>query len=98
MEFDWDAIKDRANRTKHGVSFEEATELFGRGVDYLEIYDRGHDDEEDRFIAIGPVRRGVIVVIYSERHEETIRIISARIATRAEVRLLRAYNEVHRER
>jgi len=60
MRFEWDPAKDKTNRAKHSLSFDEATELFKAGVDYLEIYDEGHSDKEDRFIAVGPIRRGVI--------------------------------------
>ena len=98
MVFEWDPDKDQANRDEHHLSFDEVCELFTSGDDYLEIYDEGHDEEEDRFIAIGPIRRGVVLVVFTERHEEAIRIISARIATKAEVRLFRAYKEVNRGR
>lgn len=66
------------------MSFEESTELFKAGVDYLEIYDEQHSDEEDRFIAFGPIKRGVIVVAYTERDDDVLRILSARMATRKE--------------
>jgi DNA-binding transcriptional regulator YiaG len=49
----WDRAKNLANKKKHGVSFEEASELFRSGVDYLELFDDRHSDDEDRFIAIG---------------------------------------------
>jgi uncharacterized DUF497 family protein len=91
MDFEWDVEKERANRERHGVSFDEAKELFTTGVDYLEIYDIEHSEDEDRFIAIGPVRRGLIVVVYTERFEETTRIISARFATGSEAGLFRRY-------
>ena len=87
MEFEWDAAKEEVNRKRHGISFDEVKELFTGGVDYLEIYDAEHSLDEDRFFAIGPVRRGVVLVVYTERHEETVRIISARIATTSETRL-----------
>ena len=58
MDFEWDAAKAGANRERHGISFDEVRELFTRDVDYLEIYDAEHSRDEDRFIAIGPVRRG----------------------------------------
>ena len=54
----WEESKNRMNRKKHHVSFEEASELFCRGDDYLEIFDDAHSDEEDRFIAIGPIEKG----------------------------------------
>jgi uncharacterized DUF497 family protein len=77
---------------KHGVSFEEASELFRSGVDYLEILDDTHSGAEDRFIALGPIRRGLILIIWTERHEDTIRIISARWATNNEQRLYESYS------
>ena len=83
--------KDKANQERHGVSFDEAAELFTSGVDYLEIYDEEHSQDEDRFIAIGPVRRRVILVVYTERHEDVIRIISARESTKAEARIFGQY-------
>lgn len=93
MSFDWDPVKDRANRERHGVSFDEASGLFRSGNDYLEIYDEEHSGEEDRFIGIGPIPSGVIVVIYTERSDDVIRIISARRATKKEVRLFHRYFE-----
>jgi uncharacterized protein len=78
MQFDWDPEKARKNQLKHGVSFEQAADLLGGSSDFLEIYDDSHSAEEDRFIAIGEVERGVILVCYTERCESTIRIISAR--------------------
>ena len=84
MRFEWDPAKDEINRAKHGLSFDEATELFNAGIAYLEIYDEEHSDEEDRFIAIGPIRRGVIMVAYTERDDDILRIVSARMATKGE--------------
>lgn len=80
----WDERKNLANQAKHGISFEEASQLFFSGVDYLEVFDEVHSDEEERFIAIGPVVRGVVVVVWSEQEEGTMRIISARRATKRE--------------
>ncbi len=84
MEFEWDPAKDRSNRRKHGVSFAEAQRLFESGVDYLEIFDAAHSEFEDRFLAIGPIDRGLVVVAYTEREEGRLRIIGARMATRRE--------------
>ena len=46
MRFEWDPAKDKSNRAKHGLSFEEASEVFKSGTNYLEIYDEEHSDEE----------------------------------------------------
>lgn len=83
MKVAWDHAKNLANQRKHGISFEEASALF-RGGNYLEIFDDEHSVAEDRFIAIGPIRRGLVLIVWTERDEETIRIISARWATKHE--------------
>jgi len=84
VKFAWADSKDRANQRKHGVSSTEASELFSSGVDYLEIFDEEHSETEDRFIAIGPIRRGLVLVIWTEQDEDTIRIVSARWTKRHE--------------
>lgn len=91
MEFEWDPAKDRSNRRKHGLSFDEAQRLFESGVDYLEIFDADHSELEDRFIAIGPVARGIVVVVYTESEEGRVRIIGSRRATKREQDLYRAH-------
>jgi len=91
MRFEWDPAKNRANQAKHGISFEEASELFSGGGDYLEIYDEVHSTDEDRFIAVGPIARGIVVVVFTERLEDLVRILSARMATRNEQDHYRTY-------
>ena len=91
MRFEWDPAKERANRGKHGVSFEDAAELLAGEVDYLEIYDAEHSFDEDRFIAIGPARPGILVVVFTEVRDDVIRIVSARRATRKEEQHYEAY-------
>ncbi len=91
MKVEWDEAKNLANQRKHGISFEEAVRLFAEDADYLEIFDEGHSESEDRFLAIGPVVRGIVLVVWTERDEETIRIISARWASEREKALFQAY-------
>ena len=91
MRFEWDPVKDQANQLKHGLSFLEASELLSSGEEFLEIYDEPHSLEEDRFIAVGLIRQGVIVVIYTERTEDITRILSARKATAKERSLFERY-------
>ena len=86
MEFDWDQAKEEANIAKHGLSFVEAATLFTSGADFLEFFDDTYEGGEERFIAIGPIAMGVIVVVYTEEVEDRIRIISARPAERDEIR------------
>lgn len=79
--FDWDPEKAEANFAKHGVRFEEVVELFSSGIDYLEIFDEAHSIEEERFLAVGLIAKGVVVVVWTDGEEDIVRIISARIAT-----------------
>lgn len=85
MQVEWDAAKSLANQEKHGISFEEAAELFVSGAEYLMFYDHAHSIDEDRFVSIGPIRDGVVLVVWIEPDEDLIRIISARWATKREV-------------
>jgi uncharacterized DUF497 family protein len=85
--FEWDARKAAVNRTKHGVSFEEAATVFG-DPDALDGPDLRHSGEESRFLRLGGAATGrVLIVAYTVRREvdgESIRIISARRASRKE--------------
>jgi hypothetical protein len=96
VRFEWDDAKNVANQQRHGVSFEEATELFDDDVDSLEIFDELHSDSEERLISIGPIRRGLVMVVWTERLEDVIRIISARWTTKREAERYRAYLEQRR--
>lgn len=91
MHFEWDEEKNLTNQTKHGISFGEAQELFRSDVDYLEIFDASHSDHEDRFIAIGPIILGIVMVVFTERDEDIVRIISARPATKREEQMFHRY-------
>ena len=91
MRVTWDEGKNIENRRKHGLSFEEAEELFAVGGDYLEVFDEVHSESEDRFFAIGPITRGLILVVWTEREDEIVRIISARFATEREQGLYHSY-------
>jgi hypothetical protein len=73
--FEWDSNKGEANREKHGISFEDAIELFD--APFLRL--RSDRSREIRWIALGKAQLRVIAVIYTEG-EGRIRIISARMA------------------
>jgi uncharacterized DUF497 family protein len=90
VRVEWDEAKDEANRRKHGLSFADARVLLESG-DCLIIFDADHSEFEDRFLAIGAIDRGIIVVAFTEPAEDTHRIISARHATGAERALYRSY-------
>jgi hypothetical protein len=96
VEFEWDPAKDLSNQRKHGLSFAEAQRLFESSVDYLEIFDAEHSEFEERFLAIGPIDRGLVVVAYTEREEGRVRIIGARLANNREQILYRSQMDRHR--
>lgn len=76
---EWDPIKARINRRKHGVTFEEASTVFTDPLS-LTIPDPLHSEIEERFIIIGQsMHRRLLVVVHTDR-KDTIRIISARVA------------------
>ncbi|MBM4043243.1 MAG: BrnT family toxin [Planctomycetes bacterium] len=83
--FEWDPWKNVANRRKHGVSFEEAVNVF-RDREAMAYFDEAHSESEDRFAIVGVSRRlRTLVVSYCHREKgAVIRILSARKATRKE--------------
>jgi len=84
VEFEWDPNKATTNEKKHGISFSEATTVFGDPLE-LTISDPDHSSGEFRFLSIGKSNVGnLLVVSYTERKQNRIRIISARKATRQE--------------
>jgi uncharacterized DUF497 family protein len=85
LEFRWDPKKEALNQEKHGVSFAEAKSVFYDESAKL-IHDPDHSEDEDRFILLGfssALRLLVVCHCYRE-NESTIRIISARKATKSE--------------
>jgi uncharacterized protein len=85
--FEWDGRKAAVNRAKHGVPFEEAATVFA-DPDALDGPDLHHSQRERRFLRLGRAATGrVLIVAYTVRrkdHGESIRIISARPASRRE--------------
>ena len=81
MKFEWAENQNTINKEKHKISFEIAAYVFDDSY-YIEMYDFGHSVDEDRYIAIGKVG-DVLFVVFTER-KETIRLISARLATNAQ--------------
>jgi uncharacterized DUF497 family protein len=85
--FEWDPRKAAANSDKHGVSFDEAVTVF-LDPDALDGPDLEHSSAEARFRRLGLSLDGrVLMVVYTRRrtsHAETVRLISARRASRRE--------------
>ena len=83
MNFSWDENKAKTNQQKHGVSFAEASTVFGDPLS-ITIDDQEHSDYEKRFVIIGcSLNMEILVVIHTDS-ENTIRIISARKSTKQE--------------
>ncbi len=85
LRFEWDPAKSRANRRKHGVSFEEAQTVFADENARL-MEDPDHSHEEERFLLLGMASNlDMLVVAHCYREAAgSIRIISARRATKHE--------------
>jgi uncharacterized protein len=81
MKFQWDPKKASANIRKHNISFDEAVTVFKDPLALI-FNDRAHSDYEDREIVIGhSVLNRLILVCFTERADQFIRIFSARRAT-----------------
>ena len=86
--FEWDPVKARANRTKHGVSFEEAATVF-RDPRMLTVYDGRHSEQEDRWTTLGVAVTGRLLVVCHTYQEQSggvfrLRLFSSRKATKQE--------------
>ncbi len=85
MIFDWDDNKATLNKKKHGVSFAEAATVFS-DPNAIELLDGKNSDKEDRWILVGQSAKSqVLLVVYVEREEEVVRLISARRAVKEEI-------------
>ena len=83
MKFESDPVKADANERKHGITFDEASTVFG---DVLSVSGRDleHSVVENRFVPFGLSSQGRVLVVSHTDHAGVIRIISARPATRKE--------------
>ena len=85
IQFVWDDHKHQINQKKHGVSFEEAKSAFYDECARL-LIDPDHSETEERYLLLGMSKQIRLLVIshcYQE-NDYTIRLISARLATRSE--------------
>ncbi len=86
MKFSWDPRKADSNLRKHGIAFDEALTVFNDPLAFI-FEDTVHSEEEHREIIIGfSALSRLVLVCFVERMEDTIRIISARRATKAEIK------------
>jgi uncharacterized protein len=90
MEFRWDKNKNKENIRKHGISFEDTVEVFDDPF-HVSILDKRFDYFDERWITIGSLKKGSIIVVghlyyLTENGDEIIKIITARKATKKEAR------------
>jgi len=89
MNFEWDERKNAVNIRQHGFNFINAWEIFEGPM--LTTFDDRYDYGEERWIALGSLRTRIVVVVFTERGEDTIRIISLRKALTHERRRYKKY-------
>jgi hypothetical protein len=82
VRFEWDDEKNKSNIRKHGFDFADAWEIFEAPL--LAGLDDREDYGEERWIGIGSLSGLIVVVVFTERDAETIRLISLRKASRYE--------------
>ena len=92
MRFEWDPAKASTNVDLHGVTFEEATTVFGDALART-IYDPEHSESEHRFVTIGRSESQTLLVVVHTERGEAIRIISARRGSRREKKSYEAAEE-----
>jgi uncharacterized DUF497 family protein len=84
MEFEWDREKAAANIEKHRVSFDEATTVFNDPLARI-VDDEEHSAEEQRELIVGhSIINRLLLVCFTERGQDQVRIFSARVTTRNE--------------
>jgi uncharacterized DUF497 family protein len=89
IRFEWNKLKAAANKRKHGISFEEAQTVF-YDDNAIQFDDPDHSQSESRFIMLGmSYKLRVLIVSHCERHDDIIRIISARKANHHEAQYYR---------
>jgi len=90
LRFEWNEQKNKENKRKHGVSFEEAQTIFYDEY-AVRYYDPDHSEDEDRFIMLGmSIRLRALIVCHCYRKDDNvIRIVSARKADRTEAKVYR---------
>ncbi len=85
FEFEWDIEKADTNLSKHSVSFDEASTVFGDPLS-LTIPDPEHSEGEYRYLLLGTASSGRLLVVSHTYRGQRIRIINARIANKRELK------------
>ena len=85
MRFEWDPEKAAASLVEHGVSFDEASTVFGDPL-ATTVEDLEHSEGEERFLTTGLSSRHRVVIVWHTDRGDAVRIIGAREATPRERR------------
>lgn len=93
MQFDWEPAKSEKNLRKHGISFDDAMEILDPQRPVI-LEDRDHSEVEDRYYAIGVSSKGRLLTVCITYRGTTVRIISARKATKREMDIYA--DEIHK--
>jgi uncharacterized DUF497 family protein len=90
LKYEWDKVKNALNIQNHGISFEEAMEVFDDPLHIAKL-DFRFNYFEERWITLGATSQYKLIVVahmlFNDKNEEVIRIISARKANSKEVNL-----------
>ena len=92
-KYEWDENKNQINKSKHGISFEEAKTVFD-DEDAILFDDPDHSLEEDRFLILGITQKERLCIVshcYRGKND-IIRLISARKANKKEISIYNDYN------
>ncbi len=95
--FDWDPPKQSRNIRKHKITFRQAATVF-RDPRHLTIYDEEHSEDEERWVTLGIGEAGLLLVVVHtfeqlEKDKVSIRVISVRKATPAEITRYKEENQ-----
>ena len=87
MKYEWNEEKNKLNQQKHGISFEEAKEVFDDALQISKL-DKRYSYFEERWVTVGRTSKYKVLVVanlfFTNDGEEIIRIISARKANKQE--------------
>jgi uncharacterized DUF497 family protein len=85
MDFEWDPRKAKANRHKHGITFDEALTVFSDPLASI-FDDPDHSAEEKREVVVGHSAKHRLLMVFFTEQRDRVRIIGARVTTKQERR------------
>ncbi len=93
LRFEWDEAKAIANEKKHSIAFHEAQTVYADYSACIFNDERSNENDELRELIIGhSLNNRILIVCFTESSKNTLRIISARKATKQEIKKYERYN------